>query len=76
MEKEMTVSTTYPRGSNAWLVTQLEEVNRIIDLLERQWGWLGANEESEDYEINLGKTVATLKRYCAAWDVYVEGGGK
>jgi hypothetical protein len=71
----MSSTSTYPRGSHAWLVLERQKVDALGDLLERQWGWLGANEGHEQYEVGFGKTVETLKRYCAAWDAFVEGGG-
>jgi hypothetical protein len=46
--------STYPRGSHAWLVLERQKVDALGDLLERQWGWLGANEGHEQYEVGFG----------------------
>jgi hypothetical protein len=72
----MSSPSTYPKGSNAWLIQTRKEVEAIGDLLERQWGWLGANEGHPGYEAGFSKTVATLERYCTAFDAFVEGGGE
>jgi hypothetical protein len=68
--------STYPVGSQAWLVGEEARLEKLVLALEGQWGWLSRNEGSEDYAANFAKTVETLRRYCDQCDVITQAGGK
>jgi hypothetical protein len=68
--------STYPVGSQAWLVGEEAKLEKLVLALEAQWGWLSRNEGSEDYDVNLQKTIETLRRYCAQCDVVTQAGGR
>jgi hypothetical protein len=69
--------STYPVGSQAWLVGEEAKLEKLVEMLIAQERWIDRKEAAGvDVAEYVDKWVETLKRYCDQCDVITQAGGR
>jgi hypothetical protein len=69
--------STYPKGSQAWLVGEEAKLAKLVETLIAQERWIDRKEQDGmDVSEYVDKWVETLKRYCDQCDVITQAGGR